>query len=595
VNDKVTRDPSETFAEEGANGVRSLRIFLNYRREDSSGHAGRLYDDLAERFDESEVFIDIDKIEPGLDFVEAIERALEGCDVVLALIGKHWLTITDARGERRIDSPDDYVRLELEAALARGTRVIPVCVQGSEMPNSLDLPESLRGLARRHAIDLSDKRWRHDVESLASVLDRLATDRAERERLEREGAESDRLVQEAAERERLAQLAAERERLAQEAAEREEHERERVERERLEQDAAERERVAQETAERERLAREAAERERLAEQAAERERLQKEAAERDRAERAREAEQRRNERVGGAPLAGGAAATVEEVPDVGVGDRQAGGTRDRVVAGAEARRRRVMVGAVGGVLLVAGVTAVVVLRGGGDDPPSPDATMPTVVSRPAISGTARAGSTLTASRGSWSSAPTRFAYRWQRCDGSGGSCSAIRGATRRTYAISGADVGGRVRVVVSATNAEGSGSSRSNATRVVAPALVAPKNAEPPGISGTLREGLMVSATPGAWNGSKPIRVTRSWLRCDTAGDCVQIGGADGATYTLGSSDVGHRLRVVEKASNKAGTATVRSTASAIVAALPQAPDPEPPVTTTEPEPVCPPDCPTPP
>ena len=88
------------------------RIFISYRRDDASGHAGRLYDDLAERFGDDRVFIDIDTIEPGVDFGDSIEQALDRCEVVLAVIGKSWVTITDSAGLRRLDNPDDYVRME---------------------------------------------------------------------------------------------------------------------------------------------------------------------------------------------------------------------------------------------------------------------------------------------------------------------------------------------------------------------------------------------------------------------------------------------------------------------------------------------------
>ncbi len=257
----------------GGRRKRALRIFVNYRREDSSGHAGRLYDDLAERFGSDEIFIDIDKIEPGLDFGDSIERALDSCDVVLAVIGRQWLSLADTQGRRRLDNPDDYVRLELEAALAHGTRVIPIRVQGTEMPSSVDLPDSLRALARRHAVELSDTRWRYDVESLAAVLERISADNAERERLElqkiaEEGAERERIAEE--ERERIAE--AERERAAQENAERESAEEAELARIAAAEAEAERARIAAAEAEAERGRAEEAERERLAAAEAEAER-----------------------------------------------------------------------------------------------------------------------------------------------------------------------------------------------------------------------------------------------------------------------------------------------------------------------------------
>src|SRR5215469_5606905 len=127
-------------------------IFISYRRQESSHLAGRLYDRLADRFGEGQVFIDVDAIEPGVDFAEAIRRAVAACQVLVTVIGPNWLTATDQRGGRRLDDPDDLVRLEIEAALARGVRVIPILVAGAVMPGRQDLPESLAGLARRNAL-----------------------------------------------------------------------------------------------------------------------------------------------------------------------------------------------------------------------------------------------------------------------------------------------------------------------------------------------------------------------------------------------------------------------------------------------------------
>src|SRR6516225_1568159 len=104
-------------------------IFVSYRRQESRDFAGRLADRLADRFGERQVFIDADAIEPGVDFDEEISGAVAACQVLLAVIGPNWLTTTDERGRRRLDDPDDFVRLEIEAALAREVRVIPILVQ----------------------------------------------------------------------------------------------------------------------------------------------------------------------------------------------------------------------------------------------------------------------------------------------------------------------------------------------------------------------------------------------------------------------------------------------------------------------------------
>lgn len=200
-------------------------IFISYRRDDSSGHAGRLFDGLSARFGEEQVFMDIDQIEPGEDFVQVIESAVGSCEILIALIGRNWLASRDESG-RRLDNPNDFVRLEITAALVRGIPVIPVLVQGARMPRPQDLPEDLSALSRRHALELSDLRWKHDVDQLTGVLEkRLARQREarrnaqqqqeeERQRLE---AEAQSRRQEAEERERL---------LAQEAEERAQRERE---------------------------------------------------------------------------------------------------------------------------------------------------------------------------------------------------------------------------------------------------------------------------------------------------------------------------------------------------------------------------------
>ena len=120
-------------------------IFVSYRREDSEHLAGRLYDRLADRFGEGQVFMDVDTIELGVDFGEEIVRAVARCKVLLAVIGPGWLTAADERGPRRLDNPKDFVRLEIETALDRGVRVIPILAQGAVMPCQDELPRAWPG------------------------------------------------------------------------------------------------------------------------------------------------------------------------------------------------------------------------------------------------------------------------------------------------------------------------------------------------------------------------------------------------------------------------------------------------------------------
>ena len=147
------------------------RVFISYRREETAYPAGWLYDRLANRYG-GQVFKDVDSIQLGDDFVEVITRAVGSCDVLLALIGDQWLTITDQDGRRRLEDPDDFVRLEIEAALTRNVRVIPILVEGARLPRADELPPSLAGLVRRQALELSPARFDFDTSRLVKVLDR---------------------------------------------------------------------------------------------------------------------------------------------------------------------------------------------------------------------------------------------------------------------------------------------------------------------------------------------------------------------------------------------------------------------------------------
>jgi outer membrane protein assembly factor BamB len=148
-------------------------IFVSYRREDAGHVAGRLADRLTERFGASNVFIDVDSIEPGIDFAEAIQVAIARCDVLLALIGREWATMVDEGGHRRLDDPDDYVVLELRAALEREIRVIPVLIDGAEVPSQNSLPSPLRPLVRRNAVRLDYETFRSDAAWLVQRLGEL--------------------------------------------------------------------------------------------------------------------------------------------------------------------------------------------------------------------------------------------------------------------------------------------------------------------------------------------------------------------------------------------------------------------------------------
>src|SRR6188472_4333861 len=146
------------------------RVFISYRRGETAYPAGWLFDRLVQHFGAVQIFKDVDSIELGDDFVEVITRAVGSCDVLLALIGDQWLTITDQDGRRRLDDPDDFVRLEIEAALTRNVRVIPILVEGARLPRADELPPSLARLVRRQALVLSPTNF--DTSRLVRVLNK---------------------------------------------------------------------------------------------------------------------------------------------------------------------------------------------------------------------------------------------------------------------------------------------------------------------------------------------------------------------------------------------------------------------------------------
>jgi hypothetical protein len=146
------------------------RIFISYRRADSGGWARSLHDHLEERLGTGRSFRDV-AMEAGVDFHEHVESLLDQCDVVLAVIGRQWASITDADGRRRLDDPGDLVRREIARALERpDVQVIPVLVDGAKMPAEHDLPPDLAPLTRRHAVELTDARWEYDVDKLTQRL-----------------------------------------------------------------------------------------------------------------------------------------------------------------------------------------------------------------------------------------------------------------------------------------------------------------------------------------------------------------------------------------------------------------------------------------
>jgi hypothetical protein len=147
-------------------------IFISYRRDDTEGEAGRLFDDLSRTLGENSVFMDVTGINPGVDFRKAIDDNVATCGALLAVIGRDWATLTDSSGTRRLDDPNDFVRLEIASALKRDVAVIPVLVHEAKMPRPDQLPENLKDLAFRNSVELSHTRWASDVELLIKALTR---------------------------------------------------------------------------------------------------------------------------------------------------------------------------------------------------------------------------------------------------------------------------------------------------------------------------------------------------------------------------------------------------------------------------------------
>jgi hypothetical protein len=146
------------------------KIFISYRREDSRDSAGRLKDHLARHFGEKNIFFDVEGIPPGVDFVNTIQRRLSTCDALIAVIGKNWVKVTDVSGRPRLENKDDYVRYEIAMALKQGTPVFPVLVGDAKMPSVSNLPDLLKPLSRKHALDIRFNTFKQDVNRLIAVI-----------------------------------------------------------------------------------------------------------------------------------------------------------------------------------------------------------------------------------------------------------------------------------------------------------------------------------------------------------------------------------------------------------------------------------------
>ena len=146
------------------------KIFINYRREDSSAAAGRLHDALGDAFGFDNLFIDVDNMPVGVDFVDHLQTQVSGCDIFLSIIGPDWVDAKDDIGNRRLENPNDYVAAEIAAALKRNIPVVPVLVDGARLPSADQLPELLKPLARRHAVEVRTPQFRRDANALIQEI-----------------------------------------------------------------------------------------------------------------------------------------------------------------------------------------------------------------------------------------------------------------------------------------------------------------------------------------------------------------------------------------------------------------------------------------
>lgn len=176
-------------------GSSSQGIFLSYRREDAAPYARLLQHELRERFPDAQVFMDLDSIEPGVPFAKAIRGALESSAVLVALIGRQWLTMADGEGHRRLDNPGDFVRLEVQTALERGVRVIPVLVDGVQALRQQELPLGLQELAELQALELSYIRYDYDAGRLLDLIQRVLDTAAEEPPIKPQQLQVDELLQ----------------------------------------------------------------------------------------------------------------------------------------------------------------------------------------------------------------------------------------------------------------------------------------------------------------------------------------------------------------------------------------------------------------
>lgn len=155
----------------------TTKVFISYRRDDSAGHAGRVHDRLEREFGRDLLFMDVDAIPLGADFVDVLGAEVAKCDVLLAIIGPNWLNAKDASGKRRLEDENDFVRIEIAQALQRGIPVIPILLDGTSVPSSEQLPADMKSLSRRNGLDVRHASFHADMDKLVRSLQDERSDR----------------------------------------------------------------------------------------------------------------------------------------------------------------------------------------------------------------------------------------------------------------------------------------------------------------------------------------------------------------------------------------------------------------------------------
>ena len=192
---------------------------------------------------------------------------------------------------------------------------------------------------------------------------------------------------------------------------------------------------------------------------------------------------------------------------------------------------------------------------------------PTSAAVPQVSGTAQQGSALTTTNGGWTGSPSGYSYKWEDCNTSGASCTAISGATSSSYTLTAGDVGNTIRAIVTAANDGGAASATSAQTAAVSASTpAAPTSTAAPQVSGTAKQSSTLTTTNGGWTGS-PTSYSYEWEDCNTSGaSCTAISGAASSSYTLAVGDVGNTIRSIVTATNAGGSVAGTSPATAVIA-----------------------------